>query len=90
MIELVDDLPALVMRSIAANTLKTYNQGLRAWSRWSSRFHGVHVFPVNRLHLAAFVTSVVQQGGRFGKVEHTFYALNWIHQVLDLPNPCES
>ena len=77
-------------KSIASNTLKTYNQGFRAWCRWSARFDDVNSLPVNRLHLAAFITSVVQQGGRFGKVEQAFYALNWIHNVLDLPNPCES
>ena len=66
-----------------------YNQGLKTWRRWSSRL-GINNLPVDRLHLAAFVTSVVQQGGKFGKVELVFYTLNWLNNVLDLPNPCNS
>lgn len=87
---LADVIPQLIAGSISSNTLKSYNQGFRAWSRWSSRFQGVNSLPVNRLHLAAFIASVVQQGGKFGKVELAFYGLNWIHNVLDLPNPCDS
>lgn len=87
---LADVIPLLIAKSIASSTLKSYNQGFRAWSRWSARFEGVNSLPVNRLHLAAFIASVVQQGGKFGKVEHAFYGLNWIHNVLDLPNPCDS
>ena len=80
-------IPLLVAKSISANTLRSYNQGLKTWRRWSSRV-GVNWLPVDRLHLSAFVTSVVQQGGKFGKVELVFFALNWLHNVLDLSNPC--
>jgi integrase len=71
----------VIPRSIASNTLKSYNQGFRAWSR---------SLPVNRLHLAAFISSVVQRGETFGKIEHALYSLNWIHNFFDLPNPCDS
>ena len=78
------------MRAIAANTRRTYNQGLRAWRRWAEEFAEVNIIPINPLHLAAFFASVVQQRGKFGKIEQSFYGINWLHKALGVTNPYES
>ena len=90
LLELGASIPGLVTRSVAVNTLKTYNQGFRAWKHWSRCYPGVDTLPIKGLHFAFFVTSVVQQNGKFGKIEQAFYGVNWLHKVLGLPNPCDS
>ena len=80
----------LATKAMAVNTMKMYNQGLRAWKQWAGRFPEANTIPIKPLHLAAFFASVVQQHGKFGKIEQAFYGLNWLHKVLNVPNPCES
>ena len=88
--ELARTVPALMTKSLAINTLKSYNQGFRAWLTWSCMYDDVDTLPIKSVDLAFFFTSVIQQNGRYGKIEQAFYGINWLHDVLGLTNPCES
>ena len=85
-----DAIPSFLMQSLAKSTIRVYGQGLRSWRNWCREHPEVHVLPVEEMHLATFIVSVIQSNGRFDRVEGVFYALNWLHNVLDIPNPCES
>ena len=80
----------LATKALAVNTMKTYNQGLRAWTQWATDLPEVNTLPIRKIHLAAFFASVVQQQGKWGKIEQAFYGVNWLHKVLGIPNPCDS
>ena len=88
--ELARTVPVIMTKSLAINTLKSYNQGFRAWLTWSCMYEGVDTLPIKSVDLAFFFTSIIQQNGRYGKIEQAFYGINWLHNVLGMPNPCES
>ena len=33
--------------------------------------------------------SVIQQNGKYGRIEQAFYGISWLHNVLGIPNPCD-
>ena len=46
--------------------------------------------PVHEFHLSLLIASAIQSNSRYGKVDNVYCWLNWLHNALDLPNPCDS
>ena len=53
-------------------------------------YDNVDTLPIKSVHLAFFITAVIQQNGSYGKIEQAFHGINWLHNILGLPNPCAS
>ena len=82
-------IPLLVSKSLAVNTMTTYNNGFRAWKKWTEQYPEVDQLPIRPFHLALFISAVIQRNGKFGTIEQAFYAINWLHNVLGQKNPCD-
>ena len=44
---LLQDLPAVLLKSKAANTDKKYEKGCNAWRKWASQFEEIVIFPAS-------------------------------------------
>ena len=88
--KIADSIPNLILKSIAKNTIRSYSQGFRAWNNWRRLNPGINKLPVHEAHLALFVVSAIQSNSRYGKINNVYCGLNWLHNVVNLPNPCDS
>ena len=71
-------------------TPKRRNQGFRAWCQWTHHYDHIRPLAAALLHLTLFILSVIQENGKFGRVEQKFNGLNWLHKILGAPNPSDS
>ena len=85
-----DLIPEMVLASIAPNTTKRYAQGLRTWNVWCSTHGEEAALPVDEFYLQLFIVSAIQSSSRFGKVDTTLCSLGWLHETLNMENPCKS
>ena len=83
-------IPNLVLKSISRNTIRAYGQGFRSWNNGRKLHPEVNQLPVHEFHLSLFIASAIQSNSRYGKVDNVYCGLNWLHNALDLPNPCDS
>ena len=51
---LLQDLPAVLLKSKAANTNKKYEKGFNAWRKWASQFKEIVIFPASSVCFFVF------------------------------------
>ena len=83
-------IPYLLTKSRADNTVKTYSQGFKTWKEWSARYKNVESLPAHPYHVMLFIATLIQQSHSYSKIKNIFYAINWIHKMNNLPNPCKN
>ena len=83
-------IPYLLTKSRADNTVKTYSQGFKTWKEWSARYKNVESLPAHPYHVMIFIATLIQQSHSYSKIKNIFYAINWIHKMNNLPNPCKN
>ena len=54
---LLDDLPGVLLRSKADNTIKKYEKGFNAWKNWASHFKEVVLFPASSAYVSLYFLS---------------------------------
>ena len=85
--ELIKELPLLVTKAISTNTFTSYAHGFQSWQSWATQHAEITCLPANEFHLALYIASINQRNGKYSRVRTVFY---WIHNALNLPNPCKA
>ena len=86
--ELSESLPLVVLQSRAPSTVKKYSGAFLRWKRWAlSKTADISVLPANPLHVALYLTFLIQKSSTSAPVEEAVNALSWAHQVALTQDP---
>ena len=70
--------------------MKSYRQGLKVWSKWCHRYQDVLPSPAKAIDFTFFIVPVVQENGRYRRIQQAFNAVSWLHKIAGAPNPCDT
>ena len=88
----MDLLPDLLMESKSQNTSISYFRGFNKW-RQSAHSNGLgsgDILPARALHVALYLTSIIQNANSPSPLIHAFYSLKLIHNLGDYSSPTDS
>lgn len=92
MVEKVALIPELLQASRATNTCRSYERGFMRWRKWASS-HSLgpgDIFPARILHVAIYLSSIIQTANSSSPVINAFYSLKWMHDIYGLRSPTDS
>ena len=87
---LVQDLPAVLLKSKADSTARKYEKGFNPWRKWASQFKEIVIFPASSVHVSLFFLSLIQESASCSTIDEVHYGLKWVHDLAGLPDPCNS
>lgn len=87
---LLQDLPAVLLKSKVANTNKKYERGFNAWRKWASQFKEIVIFPASSVYVSLFFLSLIQDSVSCSIIDEVHYGLKWVHDLAGQPDPCSS
>ncbi|CAH3150642.1 unnamed protein product, partial [Porites evermanni] len=87
---LVQDLPAVLLKSKADSTARKYEKGFNTWRKWASQFKEIVIFPASSVHVSLFFLSLIQESASCSTIDEVHYGLKWVHDLAGLPDPCNS
>lgn len=87
---LVQDLPAVLLKSKAVSTARKYEKGFNTWRKWASQFKEIVIFPASSVHVSLFFLSLIQESSSCSTIDEVHYGLKWVHDLAGLPDPCNS
>ena len=87
---LVQDLPAVLLKSKADSTARKYEKGFNKWRIWASQFKEIVIFPASSVHVSLFFLSLIQESASCSTIDEVHYGLKWVHDLAGLPDPCNS
>ena len=91
--ELVQDLPAVLLKSKADSTARKYEKGFNTWRKWASQFKEIVIFPASSVYVSLFfliLQSLIQESASCSSIDEVHYGLKWVHDLAGLPDPCNS
>ena len=87
---LVQDLPAVLLKSKADSTARKYEKGFNTWRKWASQFKEIVIFPASSVHVSLFFLSLIHESASCSTIDEVHYGLKWVHDLAGLPDPCNS
>ena len=87
---LVQDLPAVLLKSKADSTARKYEKGFNTWRKWASQFKETVIFPASSVYVSLFFLSLIQESASCSTIDEVHYGLKWVHDLAGLPGPCNS
>ena len=90
---LVQDLPAVLLKSKADSTVRKYEKGFYTWRKWASQFQEIVIFPASSVYVSLFfliLQSLIQESASCSTIDEVHYGLKWVHDLAGLPDPCNS
>ncbi|VDI66658.1 Hypothetical predicted protein [Mytilus galloprovincialis] len=88
----VDVLMDLLCESKADSTVKTYHAGFIRWKKWAVH-NGISrcdILPAKSLHVALYLSSLVQNSHTASPVISAFYSIQWAHHMIGQTSPTEN
>ncbi|CAG2197212.1 unnamed protein product [Mytilus edulis] len=88
----VDVLMDLLCESKADSTVKTYHAGFIRWKKWAVH-NGISrcdILPAKSLHVALYLSSLVQNSHTASPVISAFYSIQWAHRMIGQTSPTEN
>ena len=87
---LVQDLPAVLLKTKADSTARKYETGFNTSRKWASQFKEIVIFPASSVHVSLFFLSLIQESASCSTIDEVHYGLKWVHDLAGLPDPCNS
>ena len=87
--EIAKEVPSVIARCRAENTVKKYSTYYRQWSKWCTDY-GIMEMPANEKHVAIFMTSLLQNNKSSDIIESVYYAIEHFHKLNLCDSPYES
>ncbi|XP_071143820.1 uncharacterized protein [Mytilus edulis] len=82
----------LLCESKADSTVKTYHAGFIRWKKWAVH-NGISrcdILPAKSLHVALYLSSLVQNSHTASPVISAFYSIQWAHHMIGQTSPTEN
>lgn len=77
--ELAKSLPVTVLRSRAPSTVKKYSSAFLRWKRWAEGKQEVSVVPAKPMHVALYMSFLIQRSDTNAPVQEAVNAISWAH-----------
>ncbi|XP_069114860.1 uncharacterized protein [Argopecten irradians] len=92
LLDKVTQIPELLESSRAVNTCKAYKRGFLRWKKWAinSGIKLEDTLPAKPLHVAIYLTSIIQTANSPSPLVNVFYSLKWFHDIFDFKSPTDS
>ena len=88
--ELAQILPMIVLRGRAPSTVKKYSGAFLRWKKWATqKYDGQASLPAKPLHVALYLTYLVQKSSTSAPVEEASNAISWAHQLAVVDDPTQ-
>ena len=83
----------VLLESSAANTAQKYSGGWQRWKLWAGAKLGVPTLPAIPLHLALYLTDLIERALREGHsssvIESASYSIRWGHRLAGMDSPTD-
>ena len=76
----------LLMKSKSDNTVKSYFYAFKRWEHFITQ-QGHNALPAQPVHVALYLTHLVNNGSSFHPVSNAVYGIKWAHDVNGLQDP---
>ena len=76
----------LILNSKSDNTIKSYFYVFKRWEQFIS-LHDHCAIPAQPVHVALYLTSLLNNGSSFHPVCNAVYRIKWAHEINGLPDP---
>ncbi|XP_052105787.1 integrase/recombinase xerD homolog, partial [Mytilus californianus] len=76
----------LLLNSKSDNTVKSYFYAFRRWEKFITE-HGQDALPAQPVHVALYLTNLLNNGSTSHPVSNAVYGIKWAHEVSGLPDP---
>ena len=80
LISLAAKLPHFLLQSKACNTTKKYSGYFKQWDKFIIS-RGGKSLPAKDIHVALFITSLLEGNKSYGVVSTTVYSIKWFHEL---------
>lgn len=79
----------LLISSKSDNTVKSYFNAFKRWEHFIT-LHGHIALPAQPVHVALYLTSLLNNGSTFHPVNNAVYGIKWAHDVNGLADPTKN
>ena len=79
----------LLLRSKSDNTTKSYFSAFQRWENFISG-HGYSALPAQPIHVALYITHMLDNGSTYHSVNSAIYAIKWAHEVNGMSDPTKN
>ena len=89
--ELAQLLSMVALRSRAPSTAKKYSGAFLRWKTWATLKYGSQTcLPVKPLHVALYLTYLIQKSSTSAPIEEASNAISWAHQLAATDDPTQN
>ena len=86
---LADKMPHYVIQSRSDNTVSTYFGGFKRWKIFAEQ-HNLNVLPAEPIHVALYLTQLLDSGVSNHVVNSAVYSIKWAHELNGEIDPTEN
>jgi len=79
----------LLLESKSDNTTKSYFYGFRRWEQFITK-QGYPSLPAQPVHVALYLTYLLDQGSTFHPINNALYSIKWAHEINGLTDPTKN
>ena len=83
---LVQDIPAVLVKSKADSTARKNKKGFNTWTKWASQLKEIVIFPASSVQVSLFFLSLIQESASCSTIDEVHYGLKWVHNLAGLRN----
>lgn len=78
-----------LLSSKSDSTNKTYKHGFQRWKKFIND-HGHSEIPAQPIHVALYITYLLDSGASYSTVNTTIYSIKWMHEISGYPDPTDN
>ncbi|XP_071166253.1 uncharacterized protein [Mytilus edulis] len=78
----------LLLNSKSDNTVKSYFYAFRRWEKFITE-HGQDALPAQPVHVALYLTNLLNNGSTSHPVSNALYGIKWAHEICRSGNNCK-
>jgi hypothetical protein len=75
-----------IINSRSDNTAKSYYYSFNRWSTFAKK-HSFDVLPAESVHIALFITHLLDSGATHNTINSIIYSIKWVHGMCNKNDP---
>ena len=87
--DLAKKMTLYIVQARSDNTVSCYFNYFRRWKQFSQH-NGFRDLPAEAIHVALYITHLLDSGSSSHVVNHSIYSIKWVHAVNNFPDPTEN
>ena len=83
---LIEHMSSYIINSRSDNTAKSYYYSFNRWSTFAKK-HSFDVLPAQPVHIALFITHLLDSGATHNTINSIIYSIKWVHGMCNKNDP---